>query len=201
MHCPEGLLDAFGDSLEAFCKRRHRGLDPLRPGERRLDALRELGDALVDPLEGLVRLHPPGEVGDGILEPRRILGVVVRLSRRRRHRCGARQGRDRRARIRPLLREGAGKLEPRYHSPRDKDLAERLRRPLLLCDRLGEGLLGNEAVRQEDVPDRAPRGVVSHRHHAHAEPPRVRARRQERAGRGKAAAEPTRVVSAALPTR
>ena len=75
----ERFLDAAGDTFEALRQGGDDRLDVLCAGERRLDPQREVGDTLFDPLERLARLNAPRQVGNCILEPRGVLGVVVRL--------------------------------------------------------------------------------------------------------------------------
>ena len=72
----ECLLDAAGDTLEALRQLAVR-LDPLRPGNGGLDALGEVGDAVVELLGRRRRVAPTGELGDSVLKPSCVLIVVV----------------------------------------------------------------------------------------------------------------------------
>ena len=170
----ECLLDAAGDSLEALRQRRQRRLDPLRAGNGRLDPLGEVGDPVVELLGRLGRARPDAlrELGDSILQPSRVLiVVVVRLGRapRRGGWRGDREELDRRALVGPLLGERARQLEARDAAELDEDLAERLSGLLVLDGRLREVLLRGKPELEEDVADLA---SLRRRHRAHAEAPR-----------------------------
>ena len=174
----ECLLDAAGDALEALRQRRERRLDPLRAGNGRLDPLGEVGDPVVELLGRLRRARPDAlrELGDSILQPSRVLiVVVVRLGRapRRGGWMRDRQELDRRALVGPLLGERARELEAGDGAELDENLAERLPRLLVLDSRLREVLLRGEPELEEDVADPA---SLRRRHRAHAEAPRSRHR-------------------------
>ena len=135
-------------------QRRQCRLDALGACDGGLDALGQVGDPVVGVLAGLARPDPLRQLGDGVLQARRVLILVVRLGGgglrgRRRHR----EQRDRRALVGPLLGEGARELESCDRPVVDEDLAERLARLLLLDGRLRQRLLRREAELEQDVSD------------------------------------------------
>ena len=73
----ERVLDAASDSLEALDERRDCRLEPLGARMRRLDPLPEVGEALLEALDGLGCVHSPGQVGDRFLQAGCVLGIVV----------------------------------------------------------------------------------------------------------------------------
>ncbi len=188
------LLGAPGDALEAVGQRRERRLDSLRAGNGGLDALGEICDPALDVPAGLARPDALGQLGDRILEPGRVLVIVVRLLRRRwtRRRRRHRKERDRRALIGPLLGECARELHPGDRPLLDEDLAERLPRLLLFEGSLRQRLLSREPELEQNVADAA-RLAGGGGRNGHGEPPRSRIGRQERTGRSRTADGPTAV--------
>ena len=191
----ERLLDTRCHALEAFREGGDRRFDVLRSRERPLDPARELVDAFVDPLQRLVRLHLPRQVGDGFLESRRVLCLVLGGRHRRERGSRTRARHDRCSRIRPLLRQCARQLEPGDRPAPDEDLAERLLRAFLFECRLGQLLCGHESVIEKDVADPALRGRLAQRNRAHDGGTRPETRDTGREGWRRAAGGPTSLVS------
>jgi len=127
--------------------------------------------------------------------------VVVVLEGRLRRGFRHRQEREGDALVRPLLGESARKLESCDHLLLDEDLPEWLPAPLLLGQGLCHLFLRREAELDEDVTDSSSDSDLGHGSSAHGERHRFHAGQQERSGRSDAAAEPTRVVSAAVRCR
>ena len=73
----ERVLDTARDSLQALDERRDCRLEALGARMRRLDPLAEVGEALLETLDGLACVHSSRQVGDRFLQAGCVLGVVV----------------------------------------------------------------------------------------------------------------------------